>query len=493
MAEQFKNFINGAWVPASNGETFENRNPANTDDLIGHFPQSPREDARAAVEAASAAFPDWAGRTAPERARIIGRAAAIMRERADELGAIMTREEGKTYKEARGELVKGSNIMDFSVGEGFRMGGRTLPSEMPNTFTYTMRQPLGVVSLITPWNFPYAIPCWKIAPALIAGNTAVFKPASLTPHSAKALLDAFNDAGLPKGVLNLITGRGSVIGAELVENPAVQAVSFTGSTDIGLQLNASAAKRGIKVTCEMGGKNAVIVLDDADLDLALEGIVQGAFGSTGQRCTATSRVIVTEGVADKLVERIVERAKALKIGDPMKDETQMGPAVDASQEATDLRYIGIAKEEGAELRCGGEKLTGAGYDKGFFVQPTVFDRVTPGMRIFQEEVFGPVLSVCRVKSYDEAIAAANNSDFGLASSIYARDPNTIMRYINEIQVGMVHVNQPTVGGEAQLPFGGIKNTGVGDREMAEEGFNFFTELKTVFYDYTGAKRDTFIY
>ncbi|MDF1667522.1 MAG: aldehyde dehydrogenase family protein, partial [Planctomycetota bacterium] len=314
---EYCNYIAGEWVPSSNGQSFENRNPANNDDLIGHFPKSPREDAKKAIEAAHAAFPAWAAMTSPARGRIVARAAQIMRDRADELGAVMTREEGKTYKEARGELVKGANIMDFFVGMGFRMGGRTIPSEMPSTFTYTIRKPLGVVSLITPWNFPYAIPCWKIAPALIAGNTVVFKPASLTPHSAVEVVKAFEEAGLPKGVLNLITGSGATVGDELVVNPLIQAVSFTGSTSVGMALNKQAAERGIKVTCEMGGKNAVIVMDDADLDLALEGIAQGAFGSTGQRCTATSRVVVHEAVADKLVAMLKERAESVVVGDGM--------------------------------------------------------------------------------------------------------------------------------------------------------------------------------
>lgn len=493
MTQEFKNYIDGEWVGSSNGETFENRNPANTDELLGLFPKSPREDATRAIEAAHRAFPEWKKKSSIERAGIIARAAEIMRSRADELGEVMTREEGKTYREARGELIKGANIMDYFVGQGYRTGGKTLPSVMPNTFTYTQRFPLGVVSLITPWNFPYAIPCWKIAPALIAGNTAVFKPASLTPHSANVIMECFIQAGIPKGVLNLVTGPGSTVGNELVENPLVQALSFTGSTSVGLALNELAAKRGIKVTCEMGGKNAVIVLDDADLELAIEGIVQGAFGSTGQRCTATSRVVVTEGIADKLVEGIVERAKKLVVGDGMKDGVDMGPAVDSKQEATDLRYMAIGQEEGAKLLCGGSKYQGEGYDKGFFVQPTVFDQVDRKMRIFQEEIFGPVLSVCRVKNYEDAIAAANDCEYGLASSIYSRDPNILMRYVQDIEVGMVHINQPTVGGEAQLPFGGIKNTGVGDREMSEEGFNFFTELKTVFYDFTGQKRTTNIY
>ena len=490
----YKNYIGGRWVPSSSGRTFTSVNPANADDVIGHFPSSPREDATAAVEAATKAFPEWSRKVAPERARIFAKAARIAHERADELGALMCREEGKVYKEARGEILKGLNLVEYYVGEGWRLAGVTRPSEMARTFTYTTRRPMGVVSLITPWNFPWAIPCWKIAPALIAGNTAVFKPASLTPLTAIRWVEILEEAGLPPGVLNLVTGPGSTVGDEFVNNPAIRAISFTGSNSVGSRLYQDAARRGIKVTCEMGGKNAVVVMPDADMDQALEGIVQGAFGSTGQRCTATSRVVVDKAVAGALTERIVERARALRVGDGMDPAVEMGPAVDEAQLATDLSYIAIARDEdGARLCTGGARITDGALARGCFVQPTVFDRVTPAMRIAQEEVFGPVLAITTVDGYEEALEATNAVAYGLTASIYTRDATLCLRFVDDAEVGMVHINQPTVGGEAQLPFGGIKATGVGEREMSVEGIQFFTESKTVFFDYTGAPRRTNIY
>ena len=379
------------------------------------------------------------------------------------------------------------------MGEGWRIQGYTRPSEMARTLTYTTRRPLGVVSLITPWNFPWAIPCWKIAPALIAGNTAVFKPATPTPLTALKWVEILEEAGLPPGVLNLVMGPGSTVGDEFVNNPAIQAISFTGSNAVGTRLNQDAAKRGVKVTCEMGGKNAVVVMADADLDMALEGIIQGAFGSTGQRCTATSRVIADRSIVEELTERIVERARSLKVGDGMDPSIDMGPAVNSGQLETDLEYIAVAKEGGARLCAGGRRLTEDGLDQGYFVEPTVFDQVEPGMRIAQEEVFGPVLSILSADGYEDAMAKANDSEFGLTASIYTRDSTLCLRFVDDAEVGMVHINQPTIGGEAQLPFGGIKSTGVGDREMSVEGLNFFTEIKTVFFDYTGAARKTNIY
>ena len=493
MSDIYRNYIGGEWVEGGTGETFPSINPANTDDVLGHVPRGTREDAASAVAAAADAFPAWSAMVAPERARIFARAIRIAEARADDLGRLMTREEGKIFKEARGEIIKGLNLVEYYVGEGWRIEGRTRPSEMARTFTYTVRRPLGVVSLITPWNFPWAIPCWKVAPALIAGNTAVFKPASLTPLVAIEWVRILEEAGLPPGVLNLVIGPGSTVGDELVINPAVQAVSFTGSNGVGSRLYQDAAARGIKGTCEMGGKNPVVVMPDADLDLALEGIVQGAFGSTGQRCTATSRVVVDRAVAAELTERIVARAREMKVGDGLDPSVQMGPAVDESQLKTDLDYIAIAQAEGARLCCGGQRLTEGDLTKGWFVEPTVFDDVTPEMRIAREEVFGPVLSILTVDGYEEAMAVANGVDFGLTASIYTRDSSLAMRFVDDAEVGMVHINQPTIGGEAQLPFGGIKSTGVGDREMSVEGINFFTELKTVFFDYTGVVRKTNIY
>ncbi len=489
----YGNYINGEWVESRSHDVIVDLNPADTSDVIGKFQQSTVEDARAAIEAAKAAFPKWRAVPAPERGRVMARVAEIARQRADELGRIMTREEGKILREGRGEILKGVNLLEFYAGEGLRMGGNTRPSEMPSTFNYTLREPLGVVALITPWNFPWAIPVWKAAPALVAGNCVVLKPASLTPLMAVKMIEIFQEAGLPKGVLNLVTGPGGTVGEELATNATIKAVSFTGSTGIGTSLYVKAAQSLKKVTCEMGGKNALIVLDDADLELAAEAIVQGAFGSTGQRCTATSRVLVTKSVHDKLLEMIVERAKKIVVGNGLKDGVGMGPAVDKSQYETDLNYIEIAKKDGAKLVLGGRALKDGDLARGYFVEPTVFTGVTPSMRIFKEEVFGPVLAVSVVDSFREAMEAANAVEFGLTSSIYTRDANTIMRYIEGIEVGMVHINSPTVGGEAQVPFGGIKATGVGEKEMAEEGLNFFTYQKTVFYDYTGSKRDTNIY
>jgi aldehyde dehydrogenase (NAD+) len=364
---------------------------------------------------------------------------------------------------------------------------------MPSTFTYTIRQPLGVAALITPWNFPWAIPCWKIAPALVAGNTVVLKPASATPKMAVEIVRLFEEAGLPPGVLNLVLGSGGTVGDALVTHPAVRAVSFTGSNDVGTKLYAAAAARQARCTCEMGGKNPAVVMADADLTLATEGIVQGAFGSTGQRCTATSRVIVDRRVAGELTERLVERTRALKVGDGANPATDVGPLVDEAQLKSVLHYIGVGKEDGAKLLIGGTRLTDGRAAKGHFVAPTIFGDVTPSMRIAREEVFGPVLAILAIDSFEEAVSAANAVDYGLTSAIYSNDPNAIMRFVDRSEVGIVHVNSPTVGGEAQLPFGGTKATGTGWREMSEEGIHFFTEPKTVYFDYSGGKRDTNIY
>ncbi|MFH0792542.1 MAG: aldehyde dehydrogenase family protein [bacterium] len=492
MPEVFHNYINGKWMDNKSKDYIVDVNPANTDDVLGHFQAATVEDTRRAIAAAKAAAPAWANRPAPDRARILRKASEILWSRLDDLARLMTREEGKILKEARGEMMKGLNLLDFFWGEGWRLEGQTLPSEMPDTFVYTIRQPIGVAGLITPWNFPFAIPIWKIAPALIAGNTVVFKPASLTPLQALRIVQALEEAGLPPGVLNFVVGSGKTVGNEIIQSKAIGVLSFTGSNEVGCGVYVEGAKRQAKVTCEMGGKNPLVIMEDADLDLAFAGTMQGAFGSTGQRCTATSRLLLHQSIAKQFTERVVEAAKKIKVGDGLKDGVEMGPAVDANQLKTDLEYIEIGKKE-AKLLCGGKRLTGDGYDKGFFVEPTVFGGVKPSMRIFKEEVFGPVLSISTFKTFDEALEMANAVDFGLTSSIYTRDNGNVMRFIQGIEAGMVHVNSPTIGGEAQLPFGGVKATGVGSREMAREGINFFTELKTVFVDYTGKKRDTSIY
>jgi aldehyde dehydrogenase (NAD+) len=490
--EKRGNFIGGEWVAPTTGNYDPDRNPADTDEVIGHFARSGAEDAKAAVSAAAAAFPAWSETPAPERGRVLGRAAALIRANLDLFGSTLCREEGKTFAESKGEILKGVNLLEFYAGEGFRLGGKVVPSESRKVLSYTFRQPVGVVALITPWNFPFAIPVWKTAPALVAGCTAIFKPASLTPATAALFVDALVEAGLPKGVLNFVTGPGGPVGNTLVDDARVRAISFTGSNDIGMALAQRATARGVKVTAEMGGKNPVVVMDDADLELAVAGIMGGAYGSTGQRCTATSRVVVHKAVYKEVSERLVAAAKALKVGNGMQG-ADMGPAVDQSQMNTDLRYIEIAKEEGAKLLTGGNRLIGGVHQKGFFVEPTIFGDVKGSMRIAKEEVFGPVLSLLPVDDFEQAVHEANNVEFGLASAIYTRDTNLAMRFVEKSEVGMVHVNNPTVGGEAQLPFGGIKNTGLGSREMSEEGAEFFSEIKTVWIDYTGTKRDTKIY
>jgi acyl-CoA reductase-like NAD-dependent aldehyde dehydrogenase len=486
----YRNYINGQWVESSSGQFTPNINPANTDDIIGHAAQSSREEAQAAIAAAQEAFPAWRNTPAPVRGRILAKAVQLCYERKEEIAKVMTREEGKTLAESRGEVQKSINLLEYYAGASFRVEGRTSPSEMPNTFVYTIRQPLGVVSAITPWNFPFCIPVWKTAPALVAGNTVVFKAASNTPGCAEMLVKIYEDAGLPKGVLNLVYGSGGTIGDEFVNNPTIRAVSFTGSCEIGAVVARQAASHLAKVTCEMGGKNPVVVMDDADLDLAVEGAAQGAFGSTGQRCTATSRVILHHRIADKFIEKLIERVKKIKVGDGFGEGVTMGPAVDKAQYETDLRYIEIAKKEGCTALVGGGALE---IGKGYFVAPTVFDGVKPEMTLAQEEVFGPVLAVMRAGDFEEAMKIANGVKFGLTCSIYTSDANLVMRFTDRIEAGMVHINSPTVGGEAQLPFGGFKQTGYGSREMSDEGLNFFTQLKTVFYDYTGVKRQTNIY
>jgi alpha-ketoglutaric semialdehyde dehydrogenase len=480
---QTGSYVNGQWFHPNANRIVRNINPADPDDLIAEFPAATDEDAQRAIDAAQAAFRSWKQTPGPERGRVIWRAADIARKRADEIARTLTREEGKILKEAKGEVMKGISLLEFYAGEGFRMHGKTLPSEARDTFTYTIRRPLGVVGLIAPWNFPWAIPVWKSAPALVAGNTVIFKPAELTPATATLLAEIYEQAGLPPGVFNMIVGSGAVVGEAVVNSPVVRAVSFTGSNEIGAALYAKAAQRGAKVTCEMGGKNAVVVMPDADLDKAAIAIHGGAFGSTGQRCTATSRVIAHPEVKNRLVDRLVDAAKRIKVGSGLDETVDMGPAVDEKQWKTDFDYIELGKREGARLVLGGKRPDGLGH--GYFVEPTIFDNVAPSMRIFKEEIFGPVLCVSTAGNLEEALSFANSVEYGLTTSIFTENVDTIMNFVEEVETGMVHVNEPTIGGEAQLPFGGTKATGVGEREMAEEGLNFFTELKTVFINYSG--------
>ena len=491
--DTYRNYIRGEWVESASPKTVENVNPANTEDVLGLVRLSTREEARVAVEAAAQAFRDWRATPAPARGRIVARAARLLEQEKEGLAALLTREEGKTLSEARGELQRAVNVAEFCAGESRRMNGETIPSELPSNFAYTIKQPHGVVAVVTPWNFPVAIPVWKLAPALVAGNTVVFKPATNTPATAVRIVEIFAEAGLPPGVLNLVLGSGSEAGDEIVSHRAVRAVSFTGSNGVGVRLYEQAARRGVRVQCEMGGKNPVVVLEDADLGLAVESTAQGAFGSTGQRCTATSRAVVVNSVADEFVARVSERARALRLGDGTSPETEVGPIVDAAQFKSVLSYMDIGREDGAELVTGGGPADGAGLRKGFFVKPTVFDRVTPDMRIAREEIFGPVLSVLRVKDFEEALQVANDSEYGLSSSIFTRDAASVFRFVEEIETGMTHVNSPTTGGEAHVPFGGIKSTGVGSFEQGSTALDFYTELKVVYVDYTGRRREGNLY
>lgn len=491
--DTYKSFIAGKWVESSSAKTVNNINPANTDEVIGTNRQATREEARAAVEAAAQAFHDWRRTPPPARGKIVAKAARLMEAAKEELARILTREEGKTIAESRGELQRSINVAEFCAGESRRMNGETIFSELPSNFVYTIKQPLGVVACVTPWNFPVAIPTWKIAPALVAGNTVVFKPATLTPATAVRIVEIFEEAGIPPGVLNLILGSGSDAGEEIIGHPAVKAVSFTGSNPVGIRLYEQVSRRGAKCQCEMGGKNPVVILEDCDMELAVENTAQGAFGSSGQRCTATSRAVVVDKIADEFVERVAKRAQSMRIGDGMDPQTEMGPSVDENQFKTVLEYLNIGREDGATLVCGGDRATGNGLDKGYFVKPTVFDNVTPDMRIAREEIFGPVLSVMRVKDFEAAMTVANDTEFGLSSSIFTNDVARMFRFVDEIDTGMTHINSPTTGGEAHIPFGGIKGTGIGEREQGSTALDFYTELKVVYVDYTGRKREGNLY
>ena len=489
----YRNYINGQWQESASAQTAQNVNPADTDDVIGTVKLSTREEARAAVEAAAEAFRGWRSTPAPTRGRVVARFARLLEDDRESLARLLTREEGKTIAESRGELQRSINVAEFCAGEARRMNGETIQSELPANFAYTLRQPHGVVACVTPWNFPVAIPVWKIAPALVAGNCVVFKPATVTPATAVRLTELLAEAGVPNGVFNLVLGSGSEAGDEIVGHPAVRAVSFTGSNSVGVKLYEQCARRGAKAQCEMGGKNPVVVLEDADMNLAVESTVQGAFGSTGQRCTATSRAVVVDRVADNFIERLVARAEALKIGNGSDPQTEVGPVVDGGQFKSVLSYIDAGREDGASLVAGGGVAEGPGLRKGYFIQPTVFAGVTPDMRIAREEIFGPVLSVMRVTDFEEAMRVANDSEFGLSSSIFSNDAARIFRFVEEIETGMTHVNSPTTGGEAHVPFGGIKATGIGEREQGSTALDFYTELKVVYVDYTGRKREGNLY
>lgn len=489
----YRNFVGGEWIESRSGDETPNLNPANTSDVIGTQRLSTREEARAAVEAAVKAQKAWRKVPGPERGRVLLRALRILGERRDEIARALTREEGKIFREARGEVNKAMNVLEFIAGEGMRLCGETFPSELPSTFNYTLRQPLGVVALITPWNFPVAIPIWKIAPAIVSGNAVVLKPAEQTPECAKLVAQVFEQAGLMPGVLNVIFGRGEVVGDELVRHKDVAGISFTGSTEVGTLIYETASRGLKRVQCEMGGKNPIVLLADGDVDLAVEAAAQGAFGSTGQRCTATSRVIVDQSLADEFTAKLKARAERVRVGDGLDEAIDMGPSIDEPQWKKVLEAIDRAKSSAAKLVTGGGAFDDAARSRGYFTKPTVFDHVKKDDMLAQDEVFGPVLAITRVDGMEEALAAANSVRYGLTASIYSRDPSAILRFVDEIECGIVHVNSPTVGGEAQLPFGGIKHTGIGPREQGKTAIEFYTELKTVYYDYTGQARKGNLY
>ncbi|HEX8033807.1 MAG TPA: aldehyde dehydrogenase family protein [Ktedonobacterales bacterium] len=480
----YRNYIGGEWLAAASGQTSENYDPANGE-LVGRFPRSGQVDVDRAVAAAKAAFDGWRRTPAPKRGEILFRVGQLLSERKEEIARILTREMGKVLVEARGDVQEGIDMAYYMAGEGRRLMGAVVPSELPNKAAYGVREPIGVVACITPWNFPVAIPSWKTMAALIAGNTIVLKPATDTPLSALKLVEVFADAGLPAGVLNLVSGSGSEVGMPLVRHPDVAAVSFTGSNEVGREVNVEAARALKRVTLELGGKNAIIVLDDADLDLAVDGIVWSAFGTTGQRCTACSRLIVQSGVRGELERRLVERVSKLRLGHGLDANTEVGPLISAGQRERVHSYMAVARDEGARILCGGEPASDGDLARGNFYRPTLLGDVKPGMRVEQEEIFGPVLSMIEVGSLEEAIAVNNDTKYGLSSSIFTQDINAANIAMRDLSTGIVYVNAGTIGAEIQLPFGGTRGTGNGHREAGLGALEFFTEWKAIYVDYSG--------
>jgi alpha-ketoglutaric semialdehyde dehydrogenase len=481
----YHNFIDGAWVPSVSGDLFENRNPANSDDLIGVFQKSTRKDVQQAIEAARRAYSHWRLVPAPRRAEILFRAAQLIVERKESLAREMTREMGKVLDETRGDVQEAIDMTFFMAGEGRRQYGQTVPSELRDKFAMSVRQPLGVCAVITPWNFPMAIPSWKIIPALVCGNTVVFKPATLTPLSALNFVKILEEAGVPPGVVNLVTGGGDEVGHALLVADEVRVVSFTGSTAVGRKVSEQAAPSFKKVHLEMGGKNVIMIMDDATLDLAVEGCLWGGFGTTGQRCTAASRVVVHERLYAPFLNAFCERAKMLRVGDGADPKTQVGPLVSRAQLDTVMKYVASGKKEGARLVCGGQPLRDGAYAKGFFHAPTIFSDVDPKMRIAQEEIFGPVVSVIPCRSFEEAVEIGNNVQYGLSASIYTQDINKAFAAMRDLYTGIFYVNAPTIGAEVHLPFGGTKATGNGHREAGVAALDVFSEWKSIYVDFSG--------
>jgi acyl-CoA reductase-like NAD-dependent aldehyde dehydrogenase len=482
---EFKNFIAGDWVSPSTGEYFENRNPADWNDVIGQFPRSGSDDLKRAIASAKRGFAQWSKTPAPIRGQVLQRVGQLLVERKDDIARAMTREMGKVVAETGGDVQEGIDTAFYAATEGRRLFGRVVPSELRNKWAMSYRRPIGVVGLITPFNFPMAIPTWKMFPALLCGNSVIIKPSEDVPHTVHLLVEILLEAGLPPEVIQLVHGRGETVGKALVEHPEVPVISFTGSTETGAIIGETCGRMHKRLSLEMGGKNAMIVMDDANQDLALEGVLWGAFGTTGQRCTATSRLIVEKPVHDAMLARLIERAQKLKLGDGLEPGTDVGPVVNRGQKERVHSYVEIGKGEGAKLVAGGSPAEDGALAQGYFYKPTIFDQVTPSMRIAVEEIFGPVLSVITVSSFEEAVQVLNNTPYGLSSSIYTADVNRAMRAIRDIEAGITYVNGPTIGAEVQLPFGGVKETGNGHREGGPTVIDAFTEWKSVYIDYSG--------
>lgn len=480
----FRNFIAGEWVEPSGGEHFDNVNPADTSDVIGRFPVSGQADVDRAVASAQRGFAQWRTTPAPARGDVLRRVGDLLTQRKDEIADLMTREMGKPLNETRGDVQEGIDTAYYAATMGRQLFGHTVPSELRSKWAMSYRRPIGVAGIVTPFNFPLAIPTWKMFPALVCGNACVFKPAEDVPHTGTVFVEVLLEAGLPPEVIQLVHGRGET-GAAIVAHPDVPLVSFTGSTETGRVIGETCGRMHKRLSLEMGGKNAQIVLDDADLDLALEGVLWGAFGTTGQRCTATSRLILQKGIHDNFLGMLVDKAKAMKLGDGRKAGTDVGPVINEASLAKIEQYIDIGQRDGADLLCGGRRGEGKGLARGFFFEPTIFARVEAGMRVEQEEIFGPVLSVVRVATPEEAFRVNNGVKYGLSSSIYTRDVNVAFRALTELDNGITYVNAPTIGAEAHLPFGGVKQTGNGHREGGWEVYDFYSETKVGYVDFSG--------
>ena len=481
----FKNFISGKWVEPCSGDYFENRNPADWDDLVGNFPLSNNVDVDRAVESAQRGFAIWRATPAPARGDVLKRVGDILLAKKEAVADAMTREMGKPLQETRGDVQEGIDTAYYAASECRRLFGHTVPSELRNKWAMSYRRPIGVCGLVTPFNFPLAIPTWKMFPALACGNAVILKPAEDVPHTSTILVEALLEAGLPPEVIQLVHGVGEAAGKAIVEHPQVPVISFTGSTETGRIVGETCGRMHKRLSLEMGGKNAMIVMNDADVDLALDGVLWGAFGTTGQRCTATSRLLLQDGIHDELLSRLVDRARAMKLGDGRKQGTDVGPLINEPSVRKVEKYVDIGVAEGADLLCGGKRAEGKALEKGFFYEPTIFARVTHGMRIEQEEIFGPVLSVVRFSKADEAFAINNGVKYGLSSSVYTRDVTVAFRALNELDNGITYINAPTIGAEAHLPFGGVKQTGNGHREGGWEVYEFYSETKVGYVDFSG--------